>query len=384
MPKDEWAQEKKDLKSKDARTFLYTANHLLLQRIPALTELVRASEKRLLTLALDGKAKPEHRLDAIKALGTLESDPAKLAPLLATDKSSKILQAVAIAIAGPEGTVASEPATTKLIAKLAKPGDWSPQYDALVALRYFSGDDRIAPAIVAALGHAQAAVVREAIVALGHQRNLHEVPRLIAFLGSKNPQHVAAAARALWRIHLPPALAPLADKKHYAHALSLAKDPINGRFGVHALPWFSAPTVNDDLEALAASEDGEVAEGACAGLLQRKATGSLAPLARRLFARSDASYYGRFFLVLQNDLAAITARPPAPVIAELAIMLGAVKTTKLEELISGSEQLRYRLDRLDPVAKANVATWREALGKKIKDKQIAALAKQMMTSPSDE
>lgn len=384
MPKDEWATEKKELKSKEAKTFVYTANHLLLQRLPALTKLVRSHEERLLTIALDSKAKTELRLDAIKALGTLGTDPVKLAPLLATDKSSKILHAVAIAIAGPDGTVASEPATTKLIAKLAKPGDWSPQYDALVALGYFSGDDRIAPAIVEALSHAQGAVVREAIVALGHQRNLHEVPRLIAFLRSKNSQHVAAAARALWRIHLPVALAPLADKKHYAHALSLSKDPIDGRFGVHALPWFSVPTVNDDLEALAASEDGEVAEGACAGLLHRKATASLAPLARRLFARSDASYYGRFFLVLQNDLAAVTVRPPAPVIAELAIMLGAVKTAKLEALLSDSEQLRYRLDRLDPAAKANVATWREALGRKIKDKQIAALAKQMMTSPSDE
>ena len=29
MPKDEWANEKKDLENKDARTFAYTAKHLL-------------------------------------------------------------------------------------------------------------------------------------------------------------------------------------------------------------------------------------------------------------------------------------------------------------------------------------------------------------------
>lgn len=381
MPKDAWAQEKKDLKSKDAKTFLYTANHLLLQRRPELTKLVEAVEQRLFTITLDAKAKLDQRLDAIKALVTLDADPNKLAPLLATEKGPKLLEAVARAIGGPTGTVASDAATTALIARFQKPGDWSPQYDAIVALRYFSGDDRPHHTFLAALKHPQGAVQREAINGLGHQRDLHAVPQLIPFLKSTNPQHVAAAARALWNIHLPDATAPLGDKKLYAHALKLAKDPINGRFGVRALQWFMVPAVDDDLLKLAKSQDGEVADGACEGLLHRRAVEQLAPLATHAFGTSDPSYYARFFVVLLNALAGVVEKPPAKVIADLAGVLSKVKPAVYEELLQNSEQLRYRIDRMPTDEQKRVAAWRNAMGKKIKDPEIRALAVQLMTSP---
>jgi hypothetical protein len=383
MAEDEWANEKKDLKSRDAKLFVYTANHLLLQRRwPELTALVRTVEKRLYTIALDPKAKLEVRLDAIKALVTLDSDREPLASLLESEKRPALLQAVAIAIAGPAGCVASERATTALIARFEKPGDWSPQYDAIVALRYFSGDPRVDVALRAALKHPQGAVQREAIDGLGHQRNRHAVPELVGFLRSSNPQHVAAAARALAGIALPPALAPLADKQHYAHALKLAKNAVGGRFGVRALQWFTVPTVDDDLLKLATSEDGEVAEGACDGLLHRRAAHKLAAFAKHILTKTDdPSYYGRFFLVLLNGIAAVIDKPPAGVIAELAAVLAAVKPAVYEELLERSDQLRYRLDRLDADGQRRVATWRDAIGKKIRDANVRALATQLMSSP---
>jgi hypothetical protein len=379
MP-NEWTSEKKDLKSRDPKLFVYTANHLLLQRLPELTTLVRSVEKRLFAIALDPEAKTPLRLDAIKALGTLESDATKLAPLLASEKSPSLLQAVAIAIAGPDGRVESESAVTALLARFARSGDWSPQYDAIVALRYFS-DDRVEPALRTGLTHAQGAVQREAIVGLGHQRIAGAVPELVAFLQSKNPQHVAAAARALTRIALPKALAPLADKKHYTHALKLAKDQIQGRFAVRALQWFTVPSVDDDLLKLAKREDGEVAAGACEGLLHRRATSALVPLAKHVIDSRDQGYYAGYFLRVLHGLAAVIDKPPPAVITGLAALLGKVSPEVYGIILRDNTQIRYRLDDLDADAQRRITTWRDAIGKKVKPPAIRALAAQLLTCP---
>jgi hypothetical protein len=382
MPKAEWASEKKDLKSTDAKRFLYAANLLLLQRRPQLTDLVRAVEKRIYKVALDKKAKPEIRIDAIKALVTLGSDAKELAPLLESEKRPDVLEAVAKMIGGPDGSVANERATSALIARFEKPGDWSPQYDAIIALKYFA-DPRTTAALRAALKHPQSAVQREAINGLGHQRNVDAIPELVAFLRSTNPQLVAAAARALVAIGAASALAPLADKKHYAHAMKLAKDKISGRFGVRALQWFTLPAVDDDLLALATSEDGEVASAATDGLVHRRAAHQLAPLAKRLLTTNvDTGYYGRFFLLLLTGIAAALEKPPAPALAELATVLAAVKPEVFEQLLGNSDQLRYRLDRLDTASQKRVATWREAIGAKLRDAKIRGLVTELMTSPS--
>lgn len=359
MATDPWKEEKKELLAKDADRFVHAAAHLLLQRKPALTAEVRKHEARLLKIALEHSPQPKKRIGAVKVLQTLKSaELPKLSALLA-ERSTELVQTVAIALGG---TVHSPDGVTALIKKFQTPGDWSPQHDAIKTLRHFD-DPRVVPIFLEALGHAQSAVRIMALQGLETRKAPEGVPHFLAGLKSTSPGVLITSARALNQLDTPEARKAVSDPKTYARALKLAKDEIEGRFAVKALRWFRVKSVDDDLLSLALkSEDAEVVSGAIDGLVGRGVQSALAPIAKKAIDSDDPGYHGYSLISLLHGLA-FQVEPEAKPVGALLTVLGGAKSGVVEEIANQAEQHRYRLDRAEGPELEHLTAWRTALGK---------------------
>lgn len=381
MPKktpatDPWKQEKAGLKARDPGKFIEAARFLLIQRShPEFRELVCACDTRLLQQVLDPKLKPELRIRAIEALRDCGSPKLKQVAGVFVDAQSKVIEAAALALraADPEhGLLVSENAVTKLLSVYSRPGDWLKQYDPIRALRHFL-DDRVVPALLEAARHEQGAIRREALYGLGEQRAVKAVPLLVDRLQKGKDQEIVAASRALELIATPEAKAALCDKQNYARALKTAKDDISGRFAIGALAQFDVPGVDDDLFALAQSDDGEVGSGACDGLVKRRVETAIPVLAEAALASDDVGYQGRSFLVVAIGVASRVERPAKKPLEALAKILGAASLPQLQAMLS-NDQLRWNLlGHLDPEGQARVTRWAEAVAAAIKDPEKRGL-----------
>lgn len=337
MPVDEWKREKAALRSKDAMTFVGAAQHLLIQRRhPELRAFVLAADAQALKIVLDSKRGADVRARAIGVLERVGSPKLKAVAGVFVDAPVKVVAAAAEALSGATGApVVSENAVTRLIAVIQKAGDWSPQYDAVRTIKYFK-DPRVVPTLVAALGHAQQAVRREALVGLGEQRAVEALPQLIAKLGEGQDQEVVAASRALERIGTPEALKSLKNLATYRRALKQAKDEIYGRFAVGALAQFQVPTVEADLLKLTRSDDAEIAQGAIAGLVKRRCESAAAEIAKRAIKSSDAQYFGRSLTALMVGLGAIIDTPNKAAVKALGATLSTASAEVLTEIFEGN------------------------------------------------
>ncbi|MFO0597121.1 MAG: HEAT repeat domain-containing protein [Myxococcaceae bacterium] len=364
MASDPFKEDKKELLAKDPDTFVNAVAHLLLQRRPELTAEVKKHEARLVKVALTASPQPKKRIAAVKALQALKSAELPKLSALLTERSTELVQTAAIALGG---TVTSPDGVAALIKKYETAGDWSPQHDAIKALRYFD-DPRVVPTFLKALGHEQNAVRVMALQGLAMRKAPEGVPHFLAGLGSSSPGVLITSARALYELDTPEARKAVSDAKAYARALKLAKDEIQGRFAVRALPWFRAKSVEADLLALALkSQDAEVVGAATEGLVLRGSQSALGPLAKKAVTSDDPGYYGGTLVQLLHGLA-FKFDPDVKAVGAMLTALGAAKSGVLEEIAGQSEQQRYRLDRAEGAELEHLVAWRKALARAKKNK----------------
>ena len=244
---DSWAYEKAALAHFHPASVINAASRLVIQKDPALVDLVRKDLQKICDFAIDPGLPAELRVSAVKdIIGRLGDKKAiaAVAPAL-RDKSVKLLEAIGevmhkAGVVSPEAKVAVD----CLIKEADREElDNYDLYDLICALRWFK-DERVVEALLSALNKGNEAVRREALRGLGIQKAVMAIPQIVMQLREGSPQCVSAAAKCLHEIG-GEAWQALEDKSNYEKVLSAAKK--HPRWSMEALIYFRHERVNDDL-----------------------------------------------------------------------------------------------------------------------------------------
>lgn len=388
MPKkekdqDRWAAEKKQLKSKNAETLVYVANHLLIQRDPELIELLLGYRSNLLKIVLNKKTEVNTRLGALKALAKLGLDDSRkdLDPIFDGKKEDmQIIEAAASLIFENTKKLVEAPETvTYLIKQYETKGDWSPQHDAVKALRYFS-DSRVGETLMAALKHDQQPVRSRAAMGLAELGIKESVPLIIEQLKADD-LGVTLASRALDILATPEAIAALSDEKTYEKVLQGANDFVHGRFLSNALAQFRLARVDDDLIKLAQSEDTDVSANAVNGLIKRKTERAIAELAPKFLKDSE------WILSLLNLMVGIVTQLDEydqDVVRKLAESFSQADDNTLREGLEMTDSFRDRYQDLSIDQRSRLETYAEMVEAKISDPAKQDLQIKFFIRPEEE
>lgn len=389
MPKkdtvhDQWAQEKKSLKSKNSVEMIYAANHLLLQsNHPELKDVVMEYRSRILDVALTKKTPQETRLSAFKALSKLGLEDARkdLNSIFTNKKEDmQIISEAAQLVRKQNGKLMVAPEmVTQLIGQFKNDGDWSPQYYAIIALRYFE-DPRIVPTLVEALNHKQPAVHREALYGLGEQKASDQVPVINEIMHSRRSQELVAASIALEQIGTKEAVKILSDEALYKTVLQQSKSDIDGRFTAGALAQFHLARVDDDLIALAINRDTEIGQRAQYGLIKRRCERAISELAPFYL---KGSWTFSLLLGLITKIIPQSSTFDNQVAKNLAAAFEKTSKKVLEEGLNDTRQTRYHYIELSSMERKRFDLFKEAVLAEIKNTEIKQLVLELFSKPGE-
>ncbi|MFH1175160.1 MAG: HEAT repeat domain-containing protein [bacterium] len=374
---EQWLSEKKALKSKKAAEMIYAANLLLVQRRhPELKDVVIKYRSKILVVALKKNAPIQVRIDAFKALSSLglENPRKDLDPIFTGKEEAQIIIEAAQLVQKQTGKLVLAPKGVALLIKQFKAdGDWLPQCNAIIALRYFE-DSCVIPILVEALKHKEQAVRREALYGLGEQKAVDRIPVIKEIMLKQHDQEIVAGSIALEQIGTSSAIKILSDEKLYKKALGEANDHIYGRFTVSALAQFHLKRVDDDLIKLAKSEDAEVAEKARDGLIKRRCERAILELAP-FYLKSSWTFSSLLNLIVKIN--AQLDKFDDKIAKRLAIVFEKIPKKNLEVGLEGSTQARYRYADLSDVGRDRFVRFAQTVIAEIKNPKIQQIVAEL-------